>query len=323
VAVLRAGIDLGGTKIQAIVADADQQVLAATRQPTPTGGGSDGVVAALSAAVRDAADHAGIATRDLAGVGLGSPGDVDDDAGVIANASNLVGFDKPIQVAARLRVDLGVEQVRIGNDVSVATQAEFQLGAGREYRSLLGVFWGTGVGGGVILDGREWHGRGGAGEIGHMVVKIDGARCPCGRRGCMEAYAGRRAMEEKARERHEKGEKTKLFELMRERGRDRLTAGIWHRAAEHGDKLALELLDRAYEAMAAAAASAVNLLDVEAVILGGGMGTRFGEDARARLEKEMLPHLFNDDRPPAVRVAELGDLGGALGAALLLDASAA
>jgi glucokinase len=130
-------------------------------------------------------------------------------------------------------------------------------------------------------------------------------------------------MEEKARERHEKGEKTKLFELMRERGRDRLTAGIWHRAAEHGDKLALELLDRAYEAMAAAAASAVNLLDVEAVILGGGMGTRFGEEARERLEREMQPHLFNDDRPPAVKVAELGDLGGAIGAALLLDRSSA
>jgi glucokinase len=135
----------------------------------------------------------------------------------------------------------------------------------------------------------------------------------------MEAYAGRRAMEEEARHRHEKGEKTVLFDLMHERGRDRLTAGIWHRAAEHGDKLALKLLDRAYEAMAAAAASAVNLLDVEAVILGGGMGTRFGEQARARLEREMLPHLFNDDRPPKVLLAELGDLGGALGAALLID----
>ena len=211
-AVLRAGIDLGGTKIQAIVADEHQNVLAATRQPTPTGGGSDGVVAALAAAVRDAAEHAGIDTRELTGVGLGSPGDVDDTAGVIANASNLAGFDRPVPVADKLRKDLGVEQVRIGNDVSVATQAEFKLGAGRAYQSLLGVFWGTGVGGGVILDGREWHGRGGAGEIGHMVVKIDGAKCPCGRRGCMEAYAGRRAMEADARQRHEKGEKTVLFD---------------------------------------------------------------------------------------------------------------
>src|SRR3954470_1383458 len=319
VAVLRAGIDLGGTKIQAIVADEHHNVLAATRQPTPTGGGADGVVAALAAAVRDAAEHAGIDTRELTGVGLGSPGDVDDTAGVIANASNLVGFDRPVPVADRLREGLGVEQVRIGNDVSVATQAEFELGAGRDFSSLLGVFWGTGVGGGVILDGKEWHGRGAAGEIGHMVVKVDGAKCPCGRRGCMEAYAGRRAMEAEARERQEKGEKTVLFDLMRERGRDRLTAGIWHRAARNGDKLALHLIDRAERAIAAAAASAVNLLDVEAVILGGGMGTRFGEEARERLEHKMKPHLFNDDRPPALLLAALGDLGGALGAALLID----
>ena len=322
-APLRAGIDLGGTKIQAIVADEHQNVLAATRQPTPTGGGADGVVAALAAAVRDAADHAGIDTRDLVGVGLGSPGHVDDAAGVISNASNLVGFDEPVAVAAQLRQDLGVEQVRIGNDVSVATQAEFELGAGRDHKAVLGVFWGTGVGGGLILDGKEWHGRGGAGEIGHMVVKIDGAQCPCGRRGCMEAYAGRRAMEAEARERHEKGEKTVLFDLMRERGRDRLTAGIWHRAARHGDKLALHLIDRAEEAIAAAAASAVNLLDVEAVILGGGMGTRFGEEARERLEQKMTPHVFNDEPPPAILMAALGDLGGALGAALLLDGAPA
>ena len=87
----------------------------------------------------------------------------------------------------------------VGNDVQVATDAEFQLGAGKPYRSLLGVFWGTGVGGGLILDGKPWHGRGGAGEIGHMVVKLDGRTCPCGRRGCMEAYAGRAAMEARAR----------------------------------------------------------------------------------------------------------------------------
>src|SRR4051812_26872416 len=278
-AVLRAGIDLGGTKIQAIVADAEQHVLAATRQPTPTGGGSDGVVAALAAAGRDAADHAGVATGDLTGIGLGSPGNIGAD-GTVANASNLAGFDQPVPVAARLREELGVEQVRIGNDVSVATQAEFALGAGRPYQSLLGVFWGTGVGGGVILDGREWHGRGAAGEIGHMVVKKGGARCPCGRLGCMEAYAGRKAMELEARRRHDKGEKTTLFKLMKERERDRLTAGIWSRAAQQGDRLALEILDRAYGALGAGVASAVNLLDVEAVVLCGGGGLQVGGGGR-------------------------------------------
>ena len=105
---------------------------------------------------------------------------------------------------------------------------------------------------------------------------------------------------------------------MRDRGRDRLTAGIWNRALSDGDKVARKVVDRAYVALGAGVASAVNLLDVEAVILGGGVGTKLGETARARLEQEMQPHLFNDDRPPQVLLAELGDFGGALGAALLV-----
>ena len=315
---LRGGIDVGGTKVQAIVVDGAHQVLGEARHPTPTTGGPDSILEALAAAMRDAAEGAGTETSKLAGVGVGAPGDVDDAAGTIGNAGNLDGFAEPIQVAGSLRDALGVSKVHLGNDVSVATSAEFELGAGRPYQSLLGVFWGTGVGGGVILDGREWHGRGGAGEIGHMVVKKGGAQCPCGRIGCMEAYAGRKAMETEARRRHDKGEKTVLFKLMKERGRDRLTAGIWDRALKHGDKLAQEIVDRAYGALGAGVASAVNLLDVEAVVIGGGVGIKFGETARDRLAEEMQPHLFNDDRPPAVLMAELGDLGGAIGAALLV-----
>ena len=133
--------------------------------------------------------------------------------------------------------------MRIGNDVQVATEAEFRLGAGKPYKTILGVFWGTGVGGGLILDGKPWLGRGAAGEIGHMVVKRGGARCTCGRRGCMEAYAGRAAMEIKARREHETGTKTDLFKLMKKHGRDRLTSGIWERALDHEDKLAEKLID--------------------------------------------------------------------------------
>lgn len=320
---LRGGIDVGGTKVQAIVVDRGHHVVGQSRHPTPVGGGPDSIVAALCAAQRDAAREAGIETSELAGIGVGAPGDVDDAAGTIGNAGNLSGFAEAVPVADLLRDALDVDEVRLGNDVSVATGAEFELGAARDHRSLLGVFWGTGVGGGLILEGREWHGRGGAGEIGHMVVKKGGALCPCGRVGCMEAYAGRKAMELEARRRHDRGEKTILFKLMRERERDRLTAGIWLRAAEHGDKLACEILDRAYSALGAGVASAVNLLDVEAVVLGGGVGIKFGETARARLAEEMLPHLFNDDRPPAVLLAGLGDLGGAIGASLLVGRPAA
>ena len=177
--------------------------------------------------------------------------------------------------------------------------------------------WGTGVGGGLILNGKPWIGRGGAGEIGHMVVEIGGARCPCGRRGCMEAYAGRAAMEARARKRQEKGTNTDLFKLMKERGRTKLTSAVWAKALERGDKLAVELIDDAVDALGAGVASALNLLDVEAVVIGGGLGVRLGEPFVERICKAMMPHLFNDANPPDVLPAGLGDTGGAIGAALL------
>jgi glucokinase len=315
---LRGGIDLGGTKIQAIVADARHDILGSARGPTPTTGGPRDVIDALAQTMREACGDANVEPADLAGVGLGLAGDVDADAGTIAQAGNLPNWSDPVPVGELLGRELGAT-IAIGNDVSVATRAEFELGAGKPYRSVLGVFWGTGVGGGLILDGQEWQGRGAAGEIGHMVVKRDGALCPCGRHGCMEAYAGRKAMEIEARKRHDDGEHTDLFKIMNERDRDRLTSGVWERALKHGDKMAEHLFHRAYEALGAGVASAVNLLDVEAVVLGGGLGVRFGEDAGHRLAKAMQPHLFNDDRPPDVKVAALGDFGGALGAAMLVS----
>jgi glucokinase len=309
------GIDLGGTKIQAVVVDEEYTVLGSARRATPTSGGPADVAAEMEDALRDAAKAAEKEPAALAGVGVGSPGTIGD--GNVSNARNLPGWEGIFPLAATLKAALGAE-VRIGNDVQVATLAEFKLGAGRLYSSLLGVFWGTGVGGGLILDGKPWRGRGGAGEIGHMVVVMDGARCTCGRRGCMEAYAGRGAMEEHAGRLVEKGRKTDLFKLMKERERTRLTSGVWARALEHGDKLAQQIIDRAVEALGAGVASAVNLLDVEGVIIGGGLGVRLGHPYAKRIAEAMQPHLFIDSRPPHVHVAALGDLGGAIGASLLV-----
>jgi glucokinase len=209
----------------------------------------------------------------------------------------------------------------LGNDVHVAVDAEVALGAGRGYASVLGVFWGTGVGGGIVLNGERWVGRGAAGEIGHMVVKEGGARCPCGRRGCVEAYAGRGALEARARRAEQKGEKTELFRLMESADRTRLTSGVWAKALAHRDPLATRLIHRAVEALGAGIASAVNLLDVEVVVIGGGLGTRLGEPYVRRISRAMVPHLFVSERPPDVRLAALGDLGGAIGAALLVSAA--
>ncbi len=312
----RGGIDLGGTKIQTVVVEASGEVLGEARRPTPTDGGPAGVAEQMAEALREAAAAAGVEPAALEGVGVGSPGDADEKTGVVSSAKNLPDWEGSFPLAETLQQALGTE-VRVGNDVQVATEAEFHLGAGREFESLIGVFWGTGVGGGLVLDGKPWLGRGAAGEIGHMVVKRGGAKCPCGRKGCMEAYAGRSAMEAEARREHEEGHKTDLFKLMEKHGKPRLTSGIWERALDHGDQMATKLIDRAIEALGTGVASAVNLLDPEAVIIGGGLGIRFGERFMDPLMEEMSKHLFLDQKPPAVRVASLGDLGGAVGASLL------
>jgi glucokinase len=318
------GIDLGGTKIQAAVVDDENNVLGSARRPTPTTGGPADVASEMETALRDAAKAAEVELKDgkpvLAGIGVGSPGTI--DAGEVTSARNLPGWEGTFPLGATLEGALGC-RVAVGNDVQVATDAEFKLGAGRLYDSLLGVFWGTGVGGGLILDGKPWIGRGGAGEIGHVVVEIDGARCTCGRLGCMEAYAGRASMEAYVRDLSEqKGRKTDLFKLMKEHNRTRLTSGVWARALAHGDKLAQQTLDRAVRALGAGIASVINVLDVEGVIIGGGLGIRLGHPYAKRIAEAMQPHLFADSRPPHVHVAALGDLGGAIGASLLVRGGA-
>ncbi len=183
--------------------------------------------------------------------------------------------------------------------MQVATAAEFELGAGKQFSSLLGVFWGTGVGGGIVLNGTPWRGRGGAGEIGHMVIKLGGRRCPCGNDGCVEAYAGRAAMEAHARHEIEGGRKSDLLKIMEQKDRERFTSAVWATAVEHEDELAIELIDGAVEALGAGAASAINLLDIEAVVIGGGLGVRFGDAYVDRIREAMTKHLFPGHKMPA------------------------
>lgn len=318
---LRGGIDLGGTKIQAIVMDEANSVIGSAREPTPTQGEPKDVAATMAAVLQAAATEAGVDVADLIGVGVGSPGAIDAAKGTVTGAGNLPGWAGSYPLAPVLAELLGTSVV-LANDVTVATEAEFHLGAGRPYQSILGVFCGTGVGGGLILDGKPWLGRGAAGEFGHMVIRRGGARCPCGRRGCVEAYAGRGAMELSARRMVEHGRRTSLFAIMESRGKTRLASGVFARALTGRDRLATFLVNRAIRAIGAGIGSAVNLLDLEAVIIGGGLGLRLGQPFVESVRAATLPHLFVADRPPAMLLAELGDLGGAIGGALLVNAAA-
>ena len=301
--MVRGGIDLGGTKIQTAIVDRGGEVRGEARHPTPQDGGPADVAAAMAAALREAAEAAGVEPSGLDGVGVGSPGAVDPPSGDVSHARNLPDWEGTFALGKTLADDLGTK-VRVGNDVQVATEGEFHLGAGRDYESLIGVFWGTGVGGGLVLGGKPWLGRGAAGEIGHMVVRRNGARCPCGRRGCLEAYAGRAAMEARARHEHKNGTETRLFHLMKHHDKPRLTSGIWERALDEGDALAESLIRHAVRALGAGIASAVNLLDPEVVILGGGMGVRLGPRLMPQIEEHAHRNIFFTDRPPPTPVPQ-------------------
>jgi glucokinase len=317
----RGGIDLGGTKIQAVVVNSRNAVVGQARCPTPTTGGPPDVVEAMAQTLEEAAAAAKCDASSLVGIGVGAPGPIDHDRGTLASAANLPGWDSPFPIVEVLSERL-MAPVHLGNDVGVAVDAEFHLGAGKPYRSLLGVWWGTGVGGGIILDGRHWYGRGAAGELGHMVVRRGGRKAPNGLEGTIEAYAGRAAMEARARRLVANGAKTQLFEIMERKGRTRLASGVWAEALDRRDRVAVKLIQEAIAVLGAGAASVVNLLDLEAVVIGGGLGSRLGQPYADRIADAMRPHLLQPERPPAVLCASLGDLGGAIGASLLAQVSA-
>ena len=302
------GVDLGGTKVQAIAVQGDE-VVASARRSTP-GGGPQAVVAAVAEVVAELGDP-----KAVAAVGIGAPGAVQSETGVVQRAPNLEGFDHPVPLGDLLSGALGGVRVSVDNDVNVAALAEHRLGAGVGSDDLLAVFVGTGVGGGLVLGGQVRRGPGGvAGEIGHVIVKDGGRRCGCGGHGHLEAYAGRAGMERTARKRHEDGTKTKLVKLA---GDGRMKSSVFAKALEEGDKLARELVDEAASALGAALASAVALVDLDRVVLGGGLGDRLGPSFIEAVQQATSERLFVPDTPFTIVPASLGDLAGARGAALL------
>ena len=305
---LVAGIDLGGTKIQGVVLDGDA-VVAHTKVPTPSSGGAD-IASAIAAMVtkmgRDGVER----------IGIGAPGVIDRERGAVLAAPNLaIASSVPLTELVADAVGMDRASVRLDNDVNAATIAEHRLGAAVGARDALCVFVGTGVGGGFVLDGELRHGGHGlTGEIGHVIVRDGGRRCGCGGLGHLEAYAGRRRLEETARELHAGGRETALVRIA---GDARMKSSVFAKALDAGDEVAIELLDEAVEALGAALASAVALVDLEVIVLGGGLAGRLGEPFIARVAEAVRSRLFVRTLPLRVVAASLGDLGGAMGAALL------
>lgn len=312
--VLTVGVDLGGMNIQALVLD-DEERIGAARMRTPTQGDKTLVLDVVTAAIHAALGESHHELDEVAAVGIGTPGVVID--GTVGGASNVPDWYDRFGLADLASDQLGVP-VRLANDVTAAAVGEHHSGAGRGTDHLLVIMVGTGVGAGLILNGQPYEGGvGGAGEFGHTVVERGGAVCPCGRRGCVEAYSGRRAMAHAAERAVAAGRSTILFDIQAEMGQERPTSAVFTEALARGDELAADLIDAAISALGTGIASAVNLLDVDAVVVGGGLSDRMGDAFFVRLDGAMRPHLFL--QPPRVRLerAQLGDYAGALGAALL------
>lgn len=314
------GVDIGMTKVQTVVLE-DDEVIGSARMKTPTTGDRSAAIEVIVAGIQEAADQAATDLSRITAVGVGSPGVVVD--GTVGQAENVPGWSERFRLADLLGHELDAP-VRVANDVTAAAVGEHRLGAGRGCDNLLVVFVGTGVGGGLILGGQLYEGAyGAAGEFGHTVVERGGAVCPCGRRGCVEAYAGRAAMENAARRAQDEGKHTSLFRIAEELGRTRLTSSVFKEAYDQGDPVAADLIDFGAEALGKGIASAVNLLDVERVVVGGGLADKMGQQFLTRVEAGIRPALFL--HPPRVQIvaAELGEQGGAIGAALLAESDAA
>ena len=309
------GIDLGGTKILAGVVDADNRVLARAKRPTPAREGQAAILAAIVSAARDAIDQSKIDVGDLIGVGIGAPGPLDIEAGVIRFSPNL--DVKDFAIGPELAKELG-KPVLVRNDVRVGGYGEFKLGAGRGKRDIIAAFVGTGIGGCFIKDGQIVPGfTGNAGEIGHMIIKAGGPVCGCGSHGCLEALASRTAIARRVRKAIRKGIPTALKTAFS--GKDgRLKSRELAAAAAIGDSVAVNEIHRAAIFLGLGLASLINIVGPELVIIGGGVVEALGASYVDLVRAEARRHTIGDpDGLVPIVAADLGDDAGILGASLM------
>lgn len=235
---------------------------------------------------------------------------------------NLQNWHEYVDLVEELgaRIDL---PIALGNDANVGLLGEWVAGAAAGYRNVLGLWMGTGIGGGLILDGRPFAGsHGAAGEIGHLIVRQGGALCTCGRRGCAEAYAGRRSMQGVVTAMIDAGRPTSLVQIRDDEKKKSLTSKVWARALDEGDELDGQLFDAAVETVGVAVGSAINLLDLEMVVIGGGLAEKMGQELADRIAAAAAPWMLQPNRELTFVVSELGDDAGVVGEGAAFTADA-
>ena len=260
------GVDLGGTKILAGVFNEVMECVGTAKVSTKSQRGVDEVIERIARCVRDAVDEADLSLKQLAGVGIGAPGAVDFSSGTIVFAPNLEGW-KDVPLKKNLEKLLGVP-VFVENDCNIAVLGVYVAELKSKPRNVVGIFVGTGIGGGLIVNGELYSGfTHAAGEIGHTILDINGPKCGCGNKGCFEALASRTAIFQQIKGGVKDGEKTLLTEMLGD-DLDDLRSGDLRKAIRRGDKFVDRVVENAAEYIGIATANLVNVLNPEVVVTG-------------------------------------------------------
>lgn len=309
---LALGIDLGGTKILSSVMDGEGKLLSRNQHMTPSAQGQAAVIQAMIESAQGALAEANVTPTELAAIGIGAPGLSNPKTGVIYTSPNLPGWqDVPLKdiFAAELR-----RPTYIINDANAAAVGELCYGAGRGARDFVYITVSTGIGGGIIIDGKIYAGSTGtAGELGHMVIDADGPLCNCGNKGCWEMLASGTALANEAKRQIREGASTSLSQLAG--GADAINAQAIHKAALAGDELAKKLIARNAYYLGVGLANLINIFNPEVIVIGGGLsniGDMLLLPAYEEAGRRAFKRPFQDTR---FARAELGGDSGVIGAA--------
>ncbi|TAK92913.1 MAG: ROK family protein, partial [Verrucomicrobia bacterium] len=274
------------------------------------------VIDRIARCVTDAVDESDLSIKQIRGVGIGAPGAVDAETGRVIFAPNLPGWkDVPLKKELEKRLDV---PVFLGNDCNVCTLGTFD----REYKSkpknLVGIFIGTGIGGGLVINGELYGGHNHtAGEIGHMVLEVNGPKCGCGNRGCFEALASRTAIFRNIQSAVKEGQKTILTDMLGPNLAD-MRSGDLRKAIRKGDKFVEKIVEEAAEYAGIGIANLINILNPEIVVVGGGVIEALENEMMPRLIKSAKEHVMPGTMSGIeIEASKLGDHAGITGAAVL------
>lgn len=312
-----AAVDLGGTKLLTALATREGRVLLRKKEETRAREGPGAIVGQVDASLRELVRLQGLEIGHLAGIGVCAAGFYNHREGLIMESPNLQGFNG-VSLGKMLEERTGLFAV-VENDANAAAYGEYRQGAGQGKDHLVFVTVSTGIGGGIILGGELFRGAEGyAGEIGHFTIDIDGPRCQCGNRGCLEVMASGTAIARQALEVLALGQPTRMLKISQEEGREEVTARHVFTAAALGDEAALEIVGRTMEYLGAGLAGLASILNPEIFVIGGGVSLN-GESFF-----QPLREVFYRRAPGPVSQkvqlvpALLGEEAGIVGAALLL-----